>query len=252
ADRAAVLDKDAGDMGAGFDDEVRPLSHRNEKRGRGVASPAALQRQLVAAEAVASRAVEVGGRRMAGLGAGGEPRLAVRMVVAKIGDAELAVSAVPLALAAIVALRSLEERQHLAVAPAARAVHARPVVEVGRLAADVEQAVDDARAAERLAARPRDRTAAGARFGLERKLPGEARVVDRAEVADRQAQPEVARLAPRFEQEDAARRVGGEPVGENAAGRTAADDDDVEAAVAHHGLFLRTSALDGRQIELRK
>ena len=59
---------------------------------------------------------------------------------------------------------------------------------------------------------------------LERKLPGEARVVDRAEVADRQAHPEVARVAPGLEQEDAAGRIGAQPVGEQAAGRAAADD----------------------------
>ena len=54
-------------------------------------------------------------------------------------------------------------------------------------------------------------------LGLERKLPREARVVDRAEVADRQAQPEVARVAAGLEQQDAAGRVGGQPVGEHAA-----------------------------------
>src|SRR4029077_16172101 len=96
------------------------------------------------------------------------------------------------ALAALEGLGALEERQQLAVAPAARAVQVRPVVQGGLLAADVEQGVDDARAAERLAARPGDRPAAGAGLRLERKLPGEARIVDRAEIADRQARPEMA------------------------------------------------------------
>ena len=71
-----------------------------------IAAPAAAQRELVAAEAVGGGAVEVGGERMAGLGAGGEPGLAVRMVVAQVGDAELAGGAVVLALAAFVALPS--------------------------------------------------------------------------------------------------------------------------------------------------
>src|SRR6476619_5817530 len=129
------------------------------------------------------------------------------MVVAQVGDAELAACPMPLARAALVRFRSLEERQHVAVAPAGRAVHGSPVVEVGRLAADVEQAVDDARAAERLAARPGDLARPGRGLGLERKLPRETRVVDRAEVADRQAQPEVARVAARLDEKDAARRV---------------------------------------------
>jgi hypothetical protein len=107
------------------------------------------------------------------------------MVVAQLGDAELARGAVIFALTALVGLGALEERQQLAVAPAARAVEAGPVVEVGGLTADVEQAVDDARAAERLAARPGDGPVAGAGLRLERKLPGEARVVDRPEIADR-------------------------------------------------------------------
>ena len=66
----------------------------------------AAQRELVAAEAVGDGAVEVVGERMPGLGAGGEPGRAVRMVVAQVGDAELARGAVVLALAALVSLRS--------------------------------------------------------------------------------------------------------------------------------------------------
>jgi hypothetical protein len=61
------------------------------------------------------------------------------MIVAQVGDAELAGGAVVLALAALVGLGALEERQQLAVAPAARTVQTGPVVEVGLLAADVEQ-----------------------------------------------------------------------------------------------------------------
>ena len=97
------LDDDARHLRAGRDRQVRPRAHRREERRRRVAAPAAAQGELVAAEAVGLRAVEVGRQRIARLGAGGEPRLAARMVVAQVGDAELAARAVPLARAALVA-----------------------------------------------------------------------------------------------------------------------------------------------------
>ena len=87
---ATVLDHDARHLRAGHDREVRPVPRRREEGGGGVAAPAPAQRELVAAEAVVDGAVEVGGEREPGLGAGREPGLAIRMVVAQVGDAELA------------------------------------------------------------------------------------------------------------------------------------------------------------------
>jgi hypothetical protein len=86
--------------------------------------------------------------------------------------------------------------------------------------------------------RPRGHTmraAAGLGLPFGGELPRQARVVDGAEVAHRQAQPEAVRRAAGLQQQHAAGRVGAQPVGQHAAGRTGTDDDVVEAAAAGAG-----------------
>ena len=107
---------------------------------------------------------------MAGLHGSVQPGLAIRVVIAQVRHAELATGTVKLALAAFIALRTLEPGQQLAVAPALR-TQPGPIVKVLRLAADIEQAVDRAGAAEQAAARPDHLAVTGAGLRLERELP---------------------------------------------------------------------------------
>ena len=236
----AVFDPFHADGAAGFDQHLchlHPSQHaqvaapahgRQEGDGR-IAAPVAAQGQLVGAQAFVLRAVEVGAARKAGFLAGGKPGGAVGVVVAQIGHIQLALAAVVVARATGVALGFLEEGQHLAVAPAV-GTSARPVVVVGLLAADVDQPVDGAGAAQHAAARPDHAAVAGFGLGLDLELPGKARVVDGAEVAHRQAQPEVAAPATRLQQQHpAAARA--QAVGQHTAGRTGAHDDVIEAVL---------------------
>ena len=250
AARAAVLDAHPGHLHAGAHREVGPLHHRpQEGRGR-VAAPMPAECELVGAQALVLCAVEVLAGRVAGLRAGRQPGLAVGMVVAQVRHAQLAGAAVVGVLAAGIAFRLLEQGQQFAVAPAGGAGRG-PVVEVGPLAADVDEAVDRARSAQHAPARPHDAAVAGLGLRLDLELPGEASVVDRPEVAHRQPQPEVPLGTARLEQQHAALRVGAQPVGEHAACRARADDDEVVGRFARAHLVPRGSEPAPRDLPLR-
>src|SRR5258708_22622362 len=92
------------------------------------------------------------------------------------------------------------------------------------LAANEDQAIERRGAAEHAAARPDDGAAARdlARFGGEQA--GEPLVVDGSVIADRKLEPEVAVGSSRLQQQDAAGRVGGQPVRDHPNRRTPADD----------------------------
>ena len=228
-DRHLAFEQHAAGMGFGGDGQVGPLLHRAQEGGRGAGAPAVLQRELVGADAVFAGAVEVGVVGQAELLARFQPGAAVGMVVAQVGHAQFAVAAVVFAGAAAVAFRAPEIGQHRAIVPAFRA-HGGPAVVVGMLAADVEQAIDGAGAAQHTAARPDDAAVAAAFAGLGVEQAREARVVDGLEIAHRQVQPEVAVGLARFQQQHLHRRLGREPVGQHAAGRSGADDDVVVGA----------------------
>jgi hypothetical protein len=84
-------------------------------------------------------------------------------------------------------------------------------------------------AAEDAPARVVDRTAVEAGLGLGLEAPVGARVVFGFEVADRHADPEIIVVAAGLEQQHAPRRIGREPVREQAPRGAGADDDVVEA-----------------------
>ena len=73
-------------------------------------------------------------------------------------------------------------------------------------------------------------------LGLGLEHPVGARIADREEVADRDVKPDPVVVAAGLEQQHAIRRIGGQPVGQDAAGRARTDHDVVEVAVEpRHG-----------------
>ncbi len=157
---------------------------------------------------------------------------------ARLLHAPFVAGRMPRAGAAVVVLVAKEVRQHLVPAPArvgAMAVAVAPAVVVLALAAHVDHAVDRRTAAEHLAARIADRATVetGLGFGLE--APVGALVADAVQVADRHADPDVVVVAAGLEQRDARAAVGAQAIGEQAAGRAGADDDDVVGSeIASH------------------
>src|SRR5262245_31097703 len=99
--------------------------------------------QLEITGAFLSGAVEIVVAREARLLRGRDESLAQRMRFAHIGDRERPADPVQRILAARLVLGTAEVRQHILEAPAGIAELA-PMIEVLRLAADVEQAIDRA------------------------------------------------------------------------------------------------------------
>ena len=73
-----------------------------------------------------------------------------------------------------------------------------------------------------------ERPAAEACLRLRPKAPVGARIAHAIEIADGNAYPDVVVLAAGLEQEHAGLRIGGQTIGEHAAGGAAADDDEIE------------------------
>jgi hypothetical protein len=129
--------------------------------------------------------------------------------------------------AALLVFRSPEIRQHVLEAPASIA-ELPPMVEILALAANIEQAVDRARPAQHFAARLDEPAVAHVGLRLGRIKPVHTGIVEQLAVAERNVNPDVAVAPAGFQEQHAVAARGGQPVGENAAGRTGADHDIVE------------------------
>ena len=149
------------------------------------------------------------------------------MRLADVGHGERSADAVQVVRAALLVLGLAEIGQHVVEAPAGIAELA-PVVEVLRLAAHVEQAVDRTRAAQHLAARLDDLAVVELGLRLGRVEPVDPAVVEQLAVAERNVNPEMAVVPARLEQQHAMAARGGQAIGQHAAGGAGADDDVVE------------------------
>ena len=177
ADRAGAVEEHAVGVHVGLDREVRAVHDRVQVGDRRAAAPAVARRELVPAEAVLARAVEVLAGRQAARRRGVEEGLRQPGARERVRDAQRPADAVVLGGAAHVVLRAQEVGQHVVPAPA----QLGPLVVVGRVAADVDHRVDRRGAAERLAARQVDAAIVETRLVAGAEVP----VVLRAEVAPR-------------------------------------------------------------------
>jgi len=141
---------------------------------------------------------------------------------ARILDAPLPASSVVPAFQEVIDVLP-EIGPHVLPRPSGQAELA-PIVIVGRLAEHVDHTVYGRRAAYHLAARIVEAAAVEPwlRFGLEQ--PVGARISDREQIADWNVKPDPVVVAARFQQQHAIGGVGGQPVGQHAAGRTGAHD----------------------------
>ncbi len=239
--RALARDHDARGERVGLDFEIGAFAHRPQIFVGGAGAPAIAHRELVIAGTFLGRAVEIlVARNPRGLGRRDES-FADRMLESQIGDAQRTAGAVECIGAALLILGLLEIRQHVVIAPAGIAELA-PMIEILRLAADIDEAVDRARTAEDLAARPHDLPAidAGIRLGLE--APAQLRMHG-AEIADGDMDPGIAVFRAGLEQQDAMARIGREPVGQDTARGAGADDDEIELFRGHVVPSARCSLL---------
>ena len=199
--------------------------------GRGGAQ-AALDVHVEAAEALLPRAVDVAGRREAGLAAGLEEGPAERVELGLAADPDRPLAAAVAVGAGRESLQALEVGQHLVVAPAAAAALG-PALVVQRVAAQVDHAVDRGGAAQGLAARLVERAAVEVllRLGLQVPVVAAVALVVRAQAAGHADRP-VTVLRPGLQQQDRGAAVGEAP-GQDAAGRARARHDVVEGFPRH-------------------
>src|SRR5215813_5116782 len=171
--------------------------------------------------------VEIVVARKARLLRGGDESLAQRMRFAHVGNRERPAHPMQRILAPLLIFGAAKTGQHTLEAPAGVA-ELPPMIEVGRLAADVEQAIDRARAAQHLPAGLDDLPVVELGLRLRGVEPIDLTIGEQLAVAERDVNPDMAVMAARLQQENAMATRGGETIGENAARASGADDDIVE------------------------
>jgi hypothetical protein len=231
--RASPLEQQLCRVGAGDDGQVGTSPGRSQIGHGGTDAKPAPRGGLVVAGALLGRAVEVVVARMSRLLRRRDEGVAERMGFGLVRDGQGAALAVEGVGPARLVLGLAEVGQDVVMGPADIAQLA-PVVEVLLLTADIDQTVDRAGAAQNLAARLVDPAVVEA--GLRRRLehPVDLGVNEQLSVAERDMDPGIAVLAARFQQQDLVLAVGAQPIGQDAAGRTRADDDVVECAELTH------------------
>src|ERR1051325_10187677 len=215
-----AVEGDAGRERVDEHPQVRPPLRGPQITGRRAAAASAADGRLVITGALLRGAVKVAIARNPERRRRGDKGIA-QLVALEISDFERAACTVPLIGAASLVLRPLEVRQEIRKPPAGNA----PAVIVLGLAADVDEAVDGGRAAQHLAARREDATAAKRGFWLGLIGPVEVGAGEELAVAERHMNPEMPVAWPRLDEQHARARILGKAVGEHAPGRARADDD---------------------------
>ncbi len=195
-----------------------------ERARRAAAAP---RRGLEEARAFLRLAVEIGIEGNAALDRRLDEGFGERILMPPVRHRQRTAAAVIIIGAALLVLRLLEIGQHVVITPADIAALA-PAVVILVLAAHVKQAVDRARSAQHFSARLEHLASAEARLRLGLVHPVDGFFLEQLAVADRHVNPDVGVLRAGFQQQHRMLAVGGEPVGEHAAGRAGADDDVIE------------------------
>ena len=228
---AAAVEHDAGREGMRHQRDAAARHRRMQVGARRTPAAAAMHRHVHAAEAFLLLPVDVLGRGIAGLARRLQPRRVQRVAHRAVLRVQRPVGAAPGIAAFRPRLGAAEIRQHVAIGPALGAL-AFPPVEVERVAAHVDHAVDRGGAADDLAARRVDAAAAECRFRLGLVRPVVFRHVHRNGQRARHLDQHGTVAAAELEQADRA-VVLAQPVGQHASRGARADDDVVEFLIVH-------------------
>ncbi len=237
ARRAAAREGQAPHLGVGLDPQVGPAPHRVQKRLACVPSQAAPlgDGEITHAFVVATIEIRAGGQPhlLRGLGHGFQDRPSQPL----LRDPHLAPVAVMVVGGAVVTFAAAKTGQHVVPAPAGVA-RLPPAVVIGGLPAHVDHAVDRGTAAQNPTARIVQAAAVQSRLGFGPVAPVETRIAHRMKIAHRHMDPEAVVMTARLQQQDAVSRIGGQAVGQHAARRSRADDDEIVVAEILHPLLL--------------
>src|SRR5688500_2065644 len=180
--------------------EVGPTQRRTQIGDRGAAAQSIARRALEIADAFLTLSVEIAIAPDAGRLAGFDERVGERMPVLDVRYRQRTADAMPVIRAARLVFRFLEIRQAVRVPPA-RIAEIAPVVEVFALAANIEQAVDRARAAKHAPAWHLDVAPIHARLGLGLEHPVHFAIEHHLAEADRNVDPAIRVATSRLEQQ---------------------------------------------------
>ena len=245
ADGAVAVEQDTADLGFRHQLEIFSAQVRLEISDRRRAAPAIVDVERREADAVDALAVEIGVALVLQALAGLHKGPCRRRGALDVRHRHRAAGAAPRVGAIDAVLHPLEIGQHVVVAPAARA-EALPFVIIAGCAAQEDEAVDGAGAAQNLAARPDHGSAAETRFRLGFVTPVHLRVRDQLAKAHRNVNPGITIASAGLD--DAQRHVWifRQPRRQHAAGGAGAGHDDVEFRIktgfTHQERFAPVSA----------
>ena len=223
----AILDDGFLDLRPGQDGQIAAMADRPHESFITRMALAVADGELQIADAVLIAVIEVAVAGEALLGRGRDEKVGETVVHDRIGDAEFASAATKRALASLVALTALEQRQDIVPAPAGVS-QLPPVLVVQRVAANIEHAVDGARPAQPPPPRPIEPPAVQMRLGLGEIAPVVRTGLEQPRHAGRDLDPTVLGLRTGLQQKHARIGIGGKPVGQDAAGGPGAHDHIVE------------------------
>ena len=241
ADRTGAVERHLRHQGARADVEVRPRHHGVQVRAGRRQPPPAVDVAVELGEALLAVPVDVVGERVARLLHRLEERAEQRVRRgAALEDERAAVPAeLVVGLRGQAGLHAHEVGQAVGVVPGVHPGVGGPPLVVQRVAPLEDHPVDAAGAAEHLAPGVRDPPAAHVRLRLGLVAP----VVEPAAAGERQRGGHVDEHVPRvvaaarLQHQHPGGGVGGQPVGQRAAGRAASDDDDVVTVASHAALL---------------
>src|SRR5215469_13712841 len=236
---AASRKEDPARQRVRYDGEIGPAARLAQIADRGRAATPMARGQLEITGAFLRGAVEIVVARKSRLLRGCDESLAQRVRFAHVGNRKRPAHPMQRILAARLVLGAAEVGQHILEAPAGIA-ELPPMIEVGRLAADVKQAIDRARASQHFPPRLDDAPIVELGLRLRAIEPIDLAVGEQLAVAERDVNPDVAIMPARLQQQNAMTARGGQTIGEHAARASGADDDIVE------GLRVRLHRLASR------
>ena len=223
ADGAGAVEQDAAHLRLGHELEIGPFQRRAQIGARGAAATPPAAGLLAIADPAMRQRIHVVAVFEPDLPAGLDRRPAQRRDVGHPRGEQRAALAAPFIGLALPILGLLEIGQDVVPRPAAIA-ELRPMVEILGLAAHIDEPVDRARSAEDLATRIEDRAPGGAGIGLGVIAPGQGRMVEQFHKAGRDMDIGAPVAPAGLDQQYPHLRVLAQAVGENAAGRSGADD----------------------------
>ena len=214
-------------MGVGFDADIGPPHSRPQKCARRRHAASVPGRKLVVADAVLFRAIEIGVEPKPRSLRRVDEDIAKRMHVASAAaDVEGAAAPAKRISALCIVLHRPVSLEHFLPTPAGIAGNL-PVFEVLGMAADMNHGVDRTRATQHLAARPVVFSSAQTRIRLGLIHPVQRGIVEGLAVAERHLDIEAPVAAARLEHQHPVAAAGRKPVGQHAARRSRAYDDEV-------------------------